>query len=195
MQAALRLAAEVGQSCGRTGPKPLGSANNSRWRVPGLKYSPATRGGNRAITESPLEPDEGIRAHHWVQGNVHSRTRNRAGEGQTPTLASMAFCADTGQWTLHSVHLPSWDNNFTARLMDFSSHSLQNPTQGIPGDLLILPALLPEATEDTQSANQSQQRKVPAIPSCKIKSPHQDVFPPQMQTPRMGVVGRWRLTW
>lgn len=49
----------------------------------------------------------------------------------------------------HPVHLPSWDNNFAARLMDFSGHSLQNPTQGIPGDLLILPILLPEATEDT----------------------------------------------
>lgn len=145
---ALRFAAEVGQSCGRTGPKPLGSANNSRWRVPGLKYSPATGGGNRAITESPLEPDEGIRAHHWLQGNVHSRTRNRAGEGQTPTLASRHFVLtlDNGH---NPVHLPSWDNNFTARLMDFSSHSLQNPTQGIPGDLLILPILLPEATEDT----------------------------------------------
>ena len=52
VQTSLRSAAKSGAVLRGTGPKPVRPANNSRRRVPGLKYSPATGGGSAAIMSS-----------------------------------------------------------------------------------------------------------------------------------------------
>lgn len=103
VQMSLRPAAKSRAVLRGTGPKPVTPANNSRVEVQSSHW-----GRERGNYELPLEPGEGIGSHPCATGEG---ARNQAREGQTPTLATVAFRADTRRWTERPVHPPSWNNH------------------------------------------------------------------------------------